>query len=57
MYDWNLLPLGQQLWLKALETYTEFPPLQSPESYNLGQVMEEVKQKPGSWSRERLAAV
>jgi arylsulfatase len=43
-YDWNLLPIGQQLWLKELETYNEFPPLQSPESYNLTQVMEEVKQ-------------
>ena len=30
VYDWNLLPIGQQLWLKELETYNEFPPLQSP---------------------------
>jgi arylsulfatase A-like enzyme len=44
VYDWNLLPIGQQLWLKELETYIAFPPLQSPESYNLSQVMEEVKQ-------------
>jgi arylsulfatase len=44
VYDWNLLPIGQQLWLKELETYNEFPPLQSPESYNLSQVLEEVKQ-------------
>jgi hypothetical protein len=26
IYDWNLLPIGQQLWLKELETYKEFPP-------------------------------
>ena len=44
VYDWNILPIGQQLWLKELDTYIEFPPLQSPESYNLTQVMEEVKQ-------------
>jgi len=47
VYDWNLLPIGQQLWLKELETYNEFPPLQSPESYNLSQVLEEVKQNRG----------
>jgi len=44
VYDWNMLPIGQQLWLKELETYNEFPPLQAPESYNLSQVLEEVKQ-------------
>jgi arylsulfatase A-like enzyme len=44
VYDWNMLPIGQQLWLKELETYIAFPPLQSPESYNLSQVLEEVKQ-------------
>jgi arylsulfatase A-like enzyme len=43
LYDWNLLPLGQQLWMRELETYQKFPPLQAPESYNLSQVMEEVK--------------
>ena len=24
-YDWNMLPIGQQLWLKELELYKEFP--------------------------------
>ncbi len=43
LYDWNLLPLGQQLWLKELESYVEFPPMQDPASYNLTQVMEQVK--------------
>jgi hypothetical protein len=33
------------LWLKELETYIKFPPLQSPESYNLTQVMEQIKQQ------------
>jgi arylsulfatase A-like enzyme len=42
-YDWNMLPIGQQLWLKQLQTYEKFPPLQAPESYNLSQVMEQVK--------------
>jgi arylsulfatase A-like enzyme len=42
IYDWNILPIGQLLWLKELESYKEFPPLQSPESYNLSQVLEQV---------------
>ena len=32
LYNWNMLPVGQQLWLKELESYVEFPPLQAPES-------------------------
>jgi arylsulfatase len=42
-YDWNMLPIGQQLWERHLETYQKFPPLQAPESYNLSQVLEEVR--------------
>lgn len=44
VYDWNLLPLGQQLWLRELETYVKFPPLQAPSSYNLEQVMQQVRE-------------
>ena len=44
LYNWNMLPVGQQLWLKELESYIAFPPLQSPETYNLTQVLEQVKQ-------------
>src|SRR5262252_4573460 len=43
LYDWNMLPIGQQLWQKHLQSYEKFPPLQAPESYNLSQVLEEVK--------------
>jgi arylsulfatase len=43
-YDWNLLPMGQALWLKELETYINFPPLQNPASYNLEQVMQQVRE-------------
>jgi arylsulfatase A-like enzyme len=42
-YDWNMLPIGQALWLKELESYIAFPPLQDPASYNLDQVMQQVK--------------
>jgi arylsulfatase A-like enzyme len=42
-YDFNILPLGQQLWLEHLTTYEKYPPLQAPESYNLSQVLEQVK--------------
>jgi arylsulfatase len=43
IYDWNLLPIGQALWLRELETYIKFPPLQDAASYNLDQVMEQLK--------------
>ncbi|AJA66808.1 sulfatase-like hydrolase/transferase [Bradyrhizobium japonicum] len=44
VYDWNMLPIGQALWLKELETYIPYPPLQDPASYNLEQVLQQVKQ-------------
>jgi arylsulfatase A-like enzyme len=44
VYDWNMLPIGQALWLKELETYQKFPPMQDPASYNLEQVMNQLKQ-------------
>jgi arylsulfatase len=43
IYNWNMLPVGQQQWLRELESYVKFPPLQDPESYNLVQVLEQVK--------------
>ena len=43
IYNWNMLPVGQQLWLKELSSYIDFPPLQDPASYNLSQVLEQVK--------------
>ncbi len=42
-YDWNMLPIGQQLWLRWFETLKAYPPLQAPESYNLTQVMDQIK--------------
>jgi hypothetical protein len=41
MYDWNLLPIGQLLWLKELTRYVKYPPLQDPASYNLDQVLQD----------------
>ena len=43
LYNWNVLPVGQLLWLKELESYGPFPPLQDPASYNLSSVLEQVK--------------
>jgi arylsulfatase len=43
IYDWNLLPMGQALWLKELQTYIDYPPMQDPASYNLDQVIQQVK--------------
>ena len=39
-----MLPIGQALWLKELESYISFPPLQDPASYNLTQVMQQVRE-------------
>jgi arylsulfatase len=47
IYDWNMLPIGQALWLRELETYQQFPPMQDPASYNLTQVMNELKKPKG----------
>jgi arylsulfatase A-like enzyme len=47
-YDWNMLPIGQALWLKELESYIPFPPLQNPASYNLDQVLQQVKDMKAS---------
>jgi arylsulfatase A-like enzyme len=44
VYDWNMLPIGQALWLKELETYSAYPPLQDPASYDLSQVYNQIKQ-------------
>lgn len=47
LYDWNLLPIGQQLWMQWFETLKQFPPMQAPESYNLTQVMDALKAGAG----------
>ena len=39
IYDWNLLPIGQLLWLKKLETHRTFPSPRTPASYPLDQVI------------------
>ena len=36
LYDWNMLPIGQALWLKELETYVKFPPMQDPATLRSG---------------------
>ena len=51
IYDWNILPIGQALWLRELETYRAFPPMQDPASYNLDQVLAEMKKTPKSPSQ------
>jgi arylsulfatase len=48
LYDWNILPIGQQLWLEHLLTFEKFPPLQAPETYNLSGIIAEVKKAGAS---------
>jgi arylsulfatase A-like enzyme len=43
IYDWNMLPIGQALWLRELQSYEKFPPMQDPASYNLSQVVQQIK--------------
>ena len=43
VYDWNIIPIGQALWLQELESYGPYPALQSPASYSLAQVLQQVK--------------
>ena len=47
IYDWNMLPIGQQLWLQWFETLKQFPPMQAPASYNLTHVMDQIKSEGG----------
>ena len=47
-YDWNMLPIGQQLWLQELLSYKAYPPLQAPEAYNLDGIIAEVKKGTSS---------
>jgi hypothetical protein len=42
-YDFNILPFGQQMALMHLETFKEFPPLQLAATYNLDQVMAQIR--------------
>ena len=47
LYDWNMLPIGQQLWEQELASYATFPPLQAPETYNLSGILEQMKAHKG----------
>ncbi|BCP51490.1 arylsulfatase [Kaistia sp. 32K] len=51
IYDWNILPIGQSLWLKELESYKTYPPMQDPASYNLDQVLAQLKKAPATPSQ------
>ena len=42
-YDWNMLPIGQQLWEKELMSYQTYPPLQAPATYNLTGILDQMK--------------
>ena len=43
IYDWNLLPIGQHIAFKFLESFEKYPPLQAPPSFNLEQVMHQIE--------------
>ena len=47
LYDWNMLPIGQLLWMKELYTFKEFPPLQAPETYNLNGILKQMEDNKG----------
>jgi arylsulfatase len=43
LYDWNMLPIGQQLWEKHLMSFKVYPPLQEAATYNLEAIMKQVE--------------
>jgi arylsulfatase A-like enzyme len=43
IYDWNVLPIGQQLWYKELMSFKEFPPMKAPETWNLDGILKQVQ--------------
>ncbi len=45
LYDWNMLPIGQQLWTKHLMSFKRFPPLQAAATCNLDAIMKAVQDK------------
>jgi arylsulfatase A-like enzyme len=45
IYDWNILPIGQLFWLKELESYKTFPPLQAAATYNLDGILQQIRSK------------
>ena len=47
LYDWNMLPIGQQLWEVELASFAKFPPLQAPETYNLSGILAEMQKHKG----------
>jgi arylsulfatase A-like enzyme len=47
LYDWNMLPIGQLLWMKELGSFKEFPPLQAPETYNLNGILKQMESNKG----------
>jgi len=51
-FDWGLLTIGQKLAFAHLETYSKYPPLQAPASYNLAQVMEEIQSQKRDFSKK-----
>jgi arylsulfatase len=46
LYDWNMLPIGQQMWEEHLMSYEKYPPLQAPETYNLTGILDQMKKGP-----------
>jgi len=44
LYDWNMLPIGQQLWYHELMSFKEFPPMQAPETWNLDGILKQVQE-------------
>jgi hypothetical protein len=49
VYDFGILPTGQQLWLGHLQTFKTFPPLQAPETFNLSGI----STSAAYWNRSR----
>ena len=52
-YDWNMLPIGQQLWLEQLLSYREVPAAAGPgELQPRAGILEQVKKANASHASE-----
>ena len=47
-YDWNMLPIGQQLWLKELDVVQEVPAAAGAGDLQPGRILEKVKKANAS---------
>jgi len=54
-YDWNMLPIGQQMWLEQLSSYEKSRRCRRQKATNLSQVIDQVKASNATHSSDEAA--